>query len=496
MTLPLHPAPPPLILPGLADLDAWRAQSRALLLARADPAAVTWLDPADPQGQLVPASSPPTPPPAEAGPALGADSTWRVPREFFPLAQFALRHKDPSKWPLLYRLLWRITIGAQPRLLAAAADDDVHRAASFAKSVRRDVHKMKAFVRFRRVLDQAGAEHFVAFHRPEHPILPLAAPFFARRFSVMRWTIITPHASATWDGASLRFGPGAPADAAPPDQLEDFWRTYYASIFNPARVNPRAMSKEMPQKYWSTLPEAAIIDELLRTAPSRTDAMTSRSIGAGGAAPYIPPTEGAPPHLALPVLAAAAESCRGCDLHKNATHVVFGHGPADAHIVLVGEQPGDQEDLAAQPFVGPAGQVLDRALAAAGLDRAACYLTNAVKHFKWTPAPRGKRRIHAKPSAVEIRACKPWLEHEIGLLRPHVLVLLGATAAQSLLGAAFRVTKQRGQILTDTPFAPAVIATIHPSVVLRAPDPAASAEQFRLLSADLALAAAQLRSAG
>ena len=163
-------------------------------------------------------------------------------------------------------------------------------------------------------------------------------------------------------------------------------------------------------------------------------------------------------------LAAAAQGCTACDLYKNATQAVFGEGRRGAAVMLVGEQPGDQEDLAGRPFVGPAGKLLDRALEEAGIDRDTAYVTNAVKHFKWEA--RGKRRIHAKPSWSEVTACRPWLDAELAVVKPTVLVLLGAVAAQGFLGKQFRVTKQRGE-LVDSPLAPYVTATIHPSAILR-----------------------------
>jgi DNA polymerase len=172
----------------------------------------------------------------------------------------------------------------------------------------------------------------------------------------------------------------------------------------------------------------------------------------------------------------AARHCRNCDLWKNATQTVFGEGSSNASILFVGEQPGDQEDLAGHPFVGPAGKVLDEALAEAGIERTDVYVTNAVKHFKWVPAERGKRRIHKKPRASEILACRPWLDAELKAIKPQVLVCLGATAAQALFGRAFSVTRQRGQLL-DTPLAPYAIATVHPSSILRAPDDQARREQ-------------------
>mgnify|MGYP001374671070 CR=1 FL=1 len=480
----------PLLLPGLIDLDAWREQSRELLRRGVEPGDAEWFDPSDPQRTLHAASagleSDPRPPePVQTG----GGSTLRVPRDFLNLARYALCHRDPAKWPLLYRILWRTTHG-EPTLLSDAVDDDVAAANAMTKAVRRDAHKMKAFVRFRRVEGEAGAGHagverYIAWHRPDHPIIRLVAPFFARRFAVMRWTILTPHGSAAWDGESIVFGPPATRDQAPTaDSLEDFWKTYYANIFNPARINPAAMSREMPKKYWATLPEAQIIEDLLANAPGRTQAMAKRTIGteAGGAAGYIPriPAK-TDTTVALPQLAQAARGCHGCDLYKDATQVVFGQGPADARIVIVGEQPGDQEDQQGEPFVGPAGRLLDEA--------------NAVKHFKWTPAPRGKRRIHAKPNAAEVRACRPWLEEEIGRIKPDIVLLLGATAGQSLLGSGFRVTKMRGQALRDTPIAAAVVATIHPSAVLRSPDDAARQAAFAELVADLRVVAELLASA-
>lgn len=182
----------------------------------------------------------------------------------------------------------------------------------------------------------------------------------------------------------------------------------------------------------------------------------------GSAADFLPDS------LALPVLKQAAETCHGCDLYCDATQVVFGEGPATAAVLFVGEQPGDQEDQAGKPFVGPSGRVLDEALEEVGIDRATVYVTNAVKHFKFEP--RGKRRIHARPNAAEIRACRPWLEAEIASVKPKVLVCLGATAAQALMGRDFRITRDHGKRFTDTEWAPVVIATNHPSAILRMPD--------------------------
>jgi uracil-DNA glycosylase len=198
--------------------------------------------------------------------------------------------------------------------------------------------------------------------------------------------------------------------------------------------------------------------------------------GGGTAAPLVPE------HPTLSALRAAAAGCRACPLWERGTQTVFGEGPPDAEVVLVGEQPGSEEDVAGRPFVGPAGRLLDRALAAAGLDRRRAYVTNAVKHFKWEP--RGKRRIHQKPSAGEIRACHPWLEAELHVLHPRAVVCLGSTAAQALLGRDFRVTRRRGELLRTT-LAPIVMATVHPSSILRAPDDEARREEMERFVEDL-----------
>jgi uracil-DNA glycosylase family protein len=198
----------------------------------------------------------------------------------------------------------------------------------------------------------------------------------------------------------------------------------------------------------------------------------------GSAADFIPP------HATLGELRAAAARCRGCQLWMVGTQTVFGEGPENARVMIVGEQPGDQEDRAGHPFVGPAGKLLDRALVEAGIDRDEVYVTNAVKHFKWERGEKGKRRIHKKPNDSEIRACHPWLEEEIRHLHPDVVVCLGATAAQALMGKTFRVTKERGKP-HPAPFGGVVIATVHPSAVLRSPTPEARAEAEREFLADL-----------
>ena len=212
--------------------------------------------------------------------------------------------------------------------------------------------------------------------------------------------------------------------------------------------------------------------------PNKKPPVSSESETTGTAASLIP----AKPTLTS--LRRAASHCKACDLWKRANQTVFGEGMPKATIMLVGEQPGDQEDLAGRPFVGPAGKLLDQALIEAGIDRADVYVTNVVKHFKWSPAERGKRRIHKKPSYSEIHACRPWLDSELDVVKPEVLVCLGASAAQALLGRGFRVTRQRGKPV-ESSFAPVVIATVHPSSILRAPDEKSRHSEMKAFVDDL-----------
>lgn len=205
--------------------------------------------------------------------------------------------------------------------------------------------------------------------------------------------------------------------------------------------------------------------------------------------PGTPVPDLLPERPTVPKVRDVAKGCKACDLYKTGTQTVFGEGPTRAELMLVGEQPGDAEDLAGHPFVGPAGKLLDRALEEAGIDRSLVYVTNVVKHFKWEP--RGKRRIHKKPNAAEIAACRPWLEVEIALVQPRILVCLGATAAQALLGRAFKVSRQRGEFVKSA-LAPVATATVHPSSILRAPDDETRRLEMERFVADLEKVAAEL----
>jgi DNA polymerase len=457
-----------------SDFDAWRAKARALLLADVDPSAVDW--------QV-----------GATGGLFGGDDRLppavhtrvpAVPRDFLNLAHAVLAHTDTRRHATLYRMLWRLAHG-EKALLRIATDEDVAWAHVCVKQVSRDMHKMKAFVRFREVR-HGDDTVYVAWFEPSFDIVTRVAPFFVRRFTGMHWSLLTPLRTAHWNGETLSFGPGANrADAPSDDALEDLWRTYYASIFNPARLKVDAMRREMPVKYWKNLPEARLIPELVRDALPRMQVMVDKQ-------PTIPKKKITPlqkatvaaPEGSLTALRAQARECRACDLWKPATQTVFGEGPAHARIVVIGEQPGDQEDLAGKPFVGPAGKLFDRALGEAGVERDLLYVTNTVKHFRFEP--RGKVRLHKRASVEQQAACRPWLAAEIDRIQPDALVCLGAMAAQSVFGTSFRLMAQRGEWI-DLPDGRKAMATVHPSYLLRLPDAEAREAGYADFVRDLGL---------
>jgi DNA polymerase len=451
---------PRAVLASEDDFEGWREAARALLVARVKPSEVSWQVKG---GAADLFGGDPLPPPVQA-------PAFSVPRAFVELARSVICHSDPERFALLYTMLWRLRL--QPGKLDDRADPLVQRLEGLAKSVRRDIHKMRAFVRFRAVETEAG-ERFIAWFEPEHHIVRTNAGFFVRRFPNMHWSILTPEVSIHWDGETLREGPGATrADAPGEDPVEAAWKTYYASIFNPARVKIGAMLKEMPKKYWKDMPETALVGELIAGAQAREAEMVEKSRRKNEARPVeaAPARHGVIGDNALAAWEALREAARGCTrcpLYECGTQTVFGEGPIDARMMFVGEQPGDQEDLAGKPFIGPAGQLFDRALAEAGVDRSLAYVTKAVKHFKFER--RGKRRIHQKPDGPEIMACKFWLEQEQALVRPPITVALGATAARSLFGRVVTISAMRGQAHALESGGEAWV-TVHPSFLLRVRD--------------------------
>ena len=450
------------------DFEGWREAARGLAEAAVPAEAIGWQVHGGEADLFGTASGPIAPP---------QGASFPVPRAFIDLAQSAICHRDPERFSLLYALLLRLR--ANREAMEDRADPLLHRVERMAKEVRRDAHKMHAFVRFRELADEQGLR-FVAWFEPEHHIVRREAGFFVRRFANMHWSILTPELSVHWDGEMLTEGPGATRAQAPDgDPVEEAWKTYYASIFNPARVKVKAMTKEMPKKYWRNMPETALIGEMIAGAQAREAAMIERSAAMPKREPVERPSN---VESAWAAVKQDAADCTRCHLYKCATQTVFGEGPLDASILFVGEQPGDQEDLAGRPFVGPAGQLFDAALEEAGIDRARTYVTNAVKHFKFQL--RGKRRLHSKPDGGEIRACRWWLEQELDLIRPPLTVALGATAARSLFGKVVTITSLRGkpQQLAD---GSECWVTIHPSALLRTPDEDARREGRKMFVADL-----------
>ena len=467
-------------LPRIGLYGAWRQAARRLAAARVPAEEVDWgLEGAE--GAFFAADPPP------------GSHEVTVPRAFLRLAEALVPERSGEGMTLAYALLVRLQ--DRPGLLVDAADRQVARAERIAKAIRRDIHKMHAFVRFQDVGGgEGGRRAFAAWFEPDHRIEEVMAPFFANRFGDMDWRIVTPEVTITFRDGRLDL---AARSATRPDQcdpLEELWTTYFSNIFNPARLKVDAMRAEMPKKYWRNLPEARAIPDLIATARTRTLEMQQ-------AGPTLP----APAALrrrqmedpgmkmsgqndlfggaSLPDAAREAASCTRCPLHAGATQVVFGEGPAEARVVIVGEQPGDREDLAGRPFVGPAGQLFDEVAERAGLDRSSCYVTNAVKHFKFVQ--KGKRRIHQKPAASEVSACSWWLGRELDLVDPELVVAMGATALQSLTGRGQGILKRRGTVEETRDGRPLLI-TVHPSYLLRLPDQATRDRETELLRQDLA----------
>jgi len=456
-------------LPEPDDFEFWRDRARALAQCDVPPERIAWVEPGGvPELFTHGERTAPAPPPDAR--------VVRASKQFVQLAKSAICHSEPERFALLYRLLWRHQ--RNPRVLEDRADADVRRLEELARQVRRDMHKMRAFVRFRVVEEEGGEERYVAWFEPEHHILRANAGFFVRRFANMRWSILTPQGSLHWGGEALVEGPPAQRSDAPEgDPTEELWRRYYASIFNPARLKVGAMLKEMPRKYWKNLPEAALIPELVAGAQARESAMVT-----AGAMNFAERPD------TLEAIDKAIHACRRCPIGELDNQAVMGEGPRDAALMIVGEQPGDQEDLQGRPFVGPAGQVLDAHLERAGIERRNTYVTNAVKHFKFVP--RGKRRLHQTPTAKEVDICRWWNESERAIVKPKIVLALGASAARGLLGKTVSISKARGvpHPLED---GSELWITAHPSYLLRLDD-GAREEQERMFQADLAAVAERL----
>ncbi len=474
------------VLEGRGDFGEWRDAARAALAASIPPEAIDWRLRDDGAGLLDCTGEPL---PVEAADAARVS----VPASFVALAQAVICHGDRGRFALLYRLLWRL--GQDRALLQFKSDADVSQARLLEKSVRRDCHKMTAFVRFKELplplpQGQGGRRRFVAWFEPDHFIVERAAPFFQRRFTDMDWLIATPKGSARWDGSVLQTSRETAVKPDLTDETDDLWRTYYANIFNPARLKIKAMTAEMPKKYWKNLPEAELIPGLVLGAEARVLDMAARQASqpqpfhhrlqavAAAAREVSPPA----PADGLSSLKRQADQCTRCPLHCRATQTVFGEGPENADVMIVGEQPGDHEDLAGQPFVGPAGRLFDRTLGEIGVERRQLYVTNAVKHFKYET--RGKRRIHQRPDAGEVQQCRWWLNQEIALVQPKLIVAMGATALYALTGGKEKLTELRGRPLPMQE-GRTLFVTVHPSYLLRLPDALAKEQEILRFKKDM-----------
>lgn len=450
-------------LPLLGRTKAWREAARRLASHAIRPEDVQW------EGGGLFAHDPL---PAKDGPhGVG------VCKSFPALAETVLCHMDPEAPALLYAALMRHQTDRYA--LGNPADSLTRRLDVLSRSVRRDIHKMHAFVRFRELPSDGARRVFGAWFEPDHRIVELAAPFFARRFADMDWVIVTPHGVARFRDGRVETGPPGVKPDLPEDAAETLWGTYFANIFNPSRVKLLAMRSEMSVKYWKNLPETRLIPDMLAQAEGRVAAMRA-------AMPTTPPTRAArilerqrPEALSdvpatLDEAKRVASGCARCPIGHCATQLVWGEGDPLAPLMIVGEQPGDQEDLAGKPFVGPAGRLLRAVMKEAGVGPA--WMTNAVKHFKFTP--RGKRRLHQAPTRGEIRHCRWWLDQERALLQPRLTVALGASAAFALTGRTGAHGPRRGRVEQAHDGGP-VLITWHPAAILRARDPGPMRQDLR-----------------
>jgi probable DNA metabolism protein len=481
----------------------WREVARELLAFDIAPAAVTWgaAGWARPAEAPVPtrhaaspfagqdsgdqlSGAPPGAQPVHNGPIRLTDPkpTPHLPRTLLDMLQSAACCRAPDRWAFLYRVVWRWQHGEHE--VQSAADEDGARLQAMVKAVHREEHDMHANIRFRERPAEAGPPRFVAWFEPAHDVLPQVAQHFVSRMGRVSWMIATPEASVLWDGSALHnCGPLMDSGVELDGAGEARWLTYYRSIFKPARPNADLLKSHIPLPLWHNLPEGAAKPAPVSQAASgarRTGQAETAGQKRGATIPIAPEdARAAGDHPST------LDQCRRCDLWQNATQAVGGAGPKRARIMLVGEQPGDQEDLAGAPFVGPAGKLLDRVFEKAGLDRRTLYLTNAVKHFKWEP--RGKRRLHKTPAQREIEACSYWLEKELAAVKPDVIVALGSTALKAVLGTSHVTLKDTlGQpIRHDGRW---VVTVYHPSYVLRVPDAAAKEQAFAVMVDGLKLA--------
>jgi DNA polymerase len=419
------------------DWEGWRKATRSLILAGVAPEDVRWSVSSDGE---------------DRHPLSEGHGSFGVSRSLVALASLAIQARNASRFDLLYRLVWRTNAGE--RVLLKTDDETVRQVQRLAFAVRAETHRMRTMLRYLPVPEK-DRTRYLGWYEPAHYVLEANAQLIARQFSGLTFSILTPDGGAHWDNAELRFSTGVARRTVPDDEaLLSWWRAHHERLLRHSRIG-------------TAIPEAEQLDEVPRP-PDRAP------VG-----PVVLPLRpDGPLHEAMQ----EASDCRRCALYGPATQTVFGEGPAHASVLFVGEQPGDQEDVIGRPFVGPAGQIMDRAMEEAGIDRRTVYITNAVKHFKFEP--RGKRRIHKTPEAPEIQACRFWLDVELIRLRPKLVVAMGGTAARALLGRAVTVTRERGRPIA-LPDGQTAFVTVHPSFLLRVPDEDAKAREYRAFVADL-----------
>jgi DNA polymerase len=414
------------------DWTGWRRATRAFVASGVPPFELKWT-----VGGL-----------ADAVP--DAEGSFTLPRSLVALAAQAFQVCEVERFALLYTLVWRSR--HDELTLSDTNDPDLRIARLWALAVRADAHRMRTHMRFVPVL-QGDQPHFLGWYQPDHFVLEANARLLARRDPANNFTIVTPDGSAYRDQGGLRFGAGLqnPRDD---ETLLAWWESHYQAILSAAHAG-------------GGLPEAEALDEAprpLNRPPIGPVVLAESQTGATRS------------------LAREARGCERCSLCGPATQTVFGEGPRDAAVLFIGEQPGDQEDVIGRPFVGPAGQLLDKALEEAGIDRRRIAITNAVKHFKFTP--RGRRRIHQPPSPQEIDTCRFWLDAERTALNPALLVLLGGSAGRAVLGRPVTVTRERGRPFKLSDGSTAFL-TVHPSYLLRQPDETSRAREYEAFVRDL-----------
>jgi probable DNA metabolism protein len=462
-------------LNGGADLQGFRETLRIMTLCNIPPEQITWSTKAEPdlfgnQDQS----------------AYGAAGRPIIlPRYVAEMIKLVVCHHDPEKYARLYELVWRLQ-HENKRLLEVDSDERVHRLEMMKQEVLRDIHKIQASLRFQQVNDPTVGDRFIAWFEPEHFIIEHTAQFFIDRFGSIDWTILTPKGSLRWNKKELLIGPPAlRGDRPAPDAFEIGWRIHYESTFNPARTNVQVKRQLTPKPYWRDRPDMQPIPDMVQTSALRVEDMIDREAEMPAkrnpAKRTLDKAVAAIPDQAPKTLAELNRMIQASEpFVEGSDKAVLGEGPMHPAIAFVGEQPGDQEDLQGRPFVGPAGKLLDRAMEEAGIERKKTYITNAVKHFKFVQ--RGKRRLHQSPTAGEVKHYRWWLEKELDLVQPELVVGLGATAVHALAGKATPIGKNRG---------PAEFGerrgyiTIHPSFLLRLQDSESKQREYTAFVKDL-----------